>query len=43
LRSAQQQQLSVDCKFGQIQNYNTLSDKDGEEYEHWTGVDGWRR
>jgi hypothetical protein len=26
-------------KFGQTQNYNTLSDKYGEEYEHWNGVD----
>ena len=22
-----------------VQNYNTLSDKYGEEYEHWNGVD----
>ena len=26
-------------KFGQTQNYNTLSDKYGTEYEHWNGVD----
>jgi hypothetical protein len=26
-------------KLGQQQNYNTLSDKFGEEYEHWNGVD----
>ncbi len=26
-------------KLGQTQNYNTLSDKYGEEYEHWNGVD----
>ncbi|HUK35827.1 MAG TPA: TonB-dependent receptor [Vicinamibacterales bacterium] len=26
-------------KFGQTQNYNTLSDKYGYEYEHWNGVD----
>ena len=26
-------------KLGQTQNYNTLSDKFGEEYEHWNGVD----
>jgi hypothetical protein len=26
-------------KFGQTQNFNTLSDKYGEEYEHWNGVD----
>ncbi len=26
-------------KVGQTQNYNTLSDKFGEEYEHWNGVD----
>jgi hypothetical protein len=26
-------------KFGQTQNYNTLSDKYGAEYEHWNGVD----
>jgi hypothetical protein len=29
----------VPTKFGQTQNYNTLSDKYGEEYEHWNGVD----
>ena len=26
-------------KFGQVQNYNTLADKFGDEYEHWNGVD----
>jgi hypothetical protein len=26
-------------KLGQTQNYNTLSDKYGNEYEHWNGVD----
>ena len=26
-------------KLGQTQNYNTLSDKYGKEYEHWNGVD----
>ncbi len=26
-------------KLGQTQNYNTLSDKYGYEYEHWNGVD----
>jgi hypothetical protein len=26
-------------KFGQTQNFNTLSDKYGNEYEHWNGVD----
>jgi hypothetical protein len=30
--------LSPD-KLGQTQNYNTLLDKYGEEYEHWNGVD----
>ena len=26
-------------KFGQTQNYYTLSDKFGNEYEHWNGFD----
>jgi hypothetical protein len=26
-------------KLGQTQNYNTLADKFGEEYEHWNGLD----
>jgi Carboxypeptidase regulatory-like domain len=26
-------------KLSQVQNYNTLSDKYGNEYEHWNGVD----
>jgi hypothetical protein len=29
----------IPTKLGQNQNYNTLSDKFGEEYEHWNGVD----
>ena len=26
-------------KLGQVQNYNTLASKFGDEYEHWNGVD----
>ena len=29
----------IPTKVGQTQNFNTLSDKYGEEYEHWNGVD----
>jgi hypothetical protein len=29
----------IPTKFGQTQNYNTLSDKYGTEYEHWNGFD----
>jgi len=29
----------IPSQFGRTQNFNTLSDKYGEEYEHWNGVD----
>ena len=29
----------IPTKFGQVQNYNTLSDKYGKQIDHWNGFD----